>query len=102
MSEAPYSPHGERAMNPRAFLLAGVSALFGLCLAFMFIGSTAAQAPVAKANTPTIGRYQMTAWFGATTAAAQLYMIDTTTGECWEKTGSNAVWQPALPPISRP
>lgn len=85
-------------MNLRMFLVATVSALFGLCLAFMLVSSTAAQAPVVQAAPAVVGRYQMAPWFGDA-GTQQLFVIDTTTGECWQKTTGNPTWQSLMLPI---
>jgi hypothetical protein len=77
-------------MNLRTFLIAGVSALFGLCLAGVIVGYTSAQfqsgdliddtKPVegqAAMPMPGVGRYQ------AVSHGDYLWLIDTATGEGW-------------------
>jgi hypothetical protein len=85
-------------MSLRTFLIASVSALFGLCVAFMLVGSTAAQLPLAQAAPALVGRYQMAPWFG-NTGTQELFVIDTATGECWQRTSGNPTWQSLLLPI---
>jgi hypothetical protein len=94
-------------MNLRTFLAIGVSALFGLCLAAMFVGSTAAQRPQSGrdrtdlindvwAERPVapavIGRYQGTADSGS------LFLFDTTTGACWQALPGEK-WKKSVAPI---
>ncbi len=85
-------------MNLRTFLIAGVSALLGLCASFVLVGSTAAQAPVAQNAQVVVGRYQMAPWFGPS-GKEELFALDTATGECWQKTSRNPTWQPLMLPI---
>ena len=79
-------------MNMRTFAIAGISALFGLCLAAMFAGSIAAQgqtpegsrlvrpdlindvqAPAAQPSPSKAGRFQMAPWF--VDGKSELFMI---------------------------
>jgi hypothetical protein len=69
-------------MKLRTFLIAGVSALFGLCLALVVINSVSAQAAVAPAaverGVVIVGRYKV-----EMVPAIGTIMYDTTTGDCW-------------------
>jgi hypothetical protein len=76
-------------MNLRPILIAGLSMLFGSCLALMAIWPNWAQAQPKGAGMP--GQYQ------AVIRDGDLWLIDTSTGEGWElvseHTGSSPyVW----------
>jgi hypothetical protein len=94
-------------MNLRTLVIGGISAPLGLCLALAFVRSTAAQGtqpnaeverivtPAETLSLPIVGRYQISA------AGPFLYMVDTTTGECWKSIG-NGPWQFGIaPPVRR-
>jgi hypothetical protein len=89
-------------MNLRAFLIGGVSVLFGLCLVVV-VSSTAAQVQPPPTSAPStqpaapptlVGRYQVA------TSGPLLFMIDTTTGEVWQSNGSTR-WQHIVNPLSK-
>lgn len=86
-------------MKLRTFLVAAVSALFGLGLSLMVVGATKPEAPQGGQNTWTtpqmIGRYQMVPVSGV-----HIHVCDTTTGEIW--TNNEGVWTPkGKPPHDR-
>jgi len=85
-------------MDLRKFALAVISLSLGLVLVLAIVDRSSAQTPAAATNMPTVGRYQMAPWMSPT-APSNLYMIDTATGECWEKSSKNAVWMKFAPPI---
>jgi hypothetical protein len=90
-------------MNLRTLGIGCVSALLGLCLALAVVRSTAAQAPpngppleriatpAEIASLPIVGRFQIAA------AGPFLFMVDSTTGECWKSVG-NGPWQFGMAP----
>jgi hypothetical protein len=82
-------------MNLRTFLVLGASALFGLCLAITFVGSTAAQRPPSgkdRTDPGVIGRYQ-----GAV-GQTHFCLFDTATGQVWTARAGEA-WTPAIEPL---
>jgi hypothetical protein len=75
-------------MKLRTFLIAGVSALFGLGLALVGAGATHPTKEKDRQNTWTtpqvIGRYQM-----APVSGVHIHVCDTTTGEIWTNNDGN-------------
>ena len=87
-------------MKLRTFLIAGVSALFGLGLALVGLGATQPATDSDRHNTWTtpqmIGRYQMVPVTGV-----HIHVCDTTTGEIW--TNNDGTWTAkGKPPHDRP